>query len=442
MGKGLLIMMGGLVVVTSFIQVNNREQASALPERNTDFFKEQAARNVASSLVDNAIEIIKNNNEWAGTLAADDHIPGDGNLWTFTQNSNNLPEGISVGNFDEYTVLLYSESDYQEHNVSTEVLLRKDSFSKYSYFTEGELGANGQRIYFNSNDVVNGPVHTNGIFSVAGNPVFNGFVSSPNDFETHPTIPTDPEFLGGTNFNSVVRESPSSYEISRLATAAEAGGLSFDAPIDVQFITETSGAGVTRGKAKIREYDQARRRWNDWVDYNLDDYNGVIASTDIIYTKGEVKGNVSLYSEDDIEIYGDITYHTNPLDDPSSTDLLGIVSQGNVRIDQNAHRDQGTQDVNVHASILALNSSFEVENYFRGGAKGSLNLLGGIIQKNRGPVGTFSSSGIVSGFSKAYEYDERLRQAVPPFFPRESVFSIVYWKERTSEGTTLRGTSE
>ena len=167
MGKGLLIMVSGLVVVTSFMQANVLEQAIELPERNVVYFKEQAARNVASSLVDNAIENIRRNNEWAGSLQADNHIPGDGNLWTLTENSTSYPEGLSVGGFDEYTVVLYTETEYDEHKVATEVLLRKDSFSKYSYFTENEQSTNGQDIYFTSDDVLSGPIHSNGTISIS-----------------------------------------------------------------------------------------------------------------------------------------------------------------------------------------------------------------------------------------------------------------------------------
>jgi len=32
-----------------------------------------------------------------------------------------------------------------------------------------------------------------------------------------------------------------------------------------------------------------------------------------------------------------------------------------------------------------------------------------------------------------YQYDARLKGYIPPAFPRESVFSVVYWKDKVKE---------
>lgn len=166
---------------------------------------------------------------------------------------------------------------------------------------------------------------------------------------------------------------------------------------------------------------------------NLADINGVISTDGEIDVEGEVSGSVTLHSEDRIEIMGDITYRVNPLADSTSADLLGLVSEGDVVVDRYAHSANGSQDLTIHASIVALNTSFTVENYNSGGSKGTLNMLGGIIQQNRGPVGTFSGSTVVSGYIKNYQYDNRLKATIPPSFPRESVFSIVYWKDEVNK---------
>jgi hypothetical protein len=60
---------------------------------------------------------------------------------------------------------------------------------------------------------------------------------------------------------------------------------------------------------------------------------------------------------------------------------------------------------------------------------GNINLLGGLSQYFRKPVGTFSGSTTVSGFAKQYTYDGRLRDISPPYFPGTGGFKIVSWLE-------------
>ncbi|HCD53211.1 MAG TPA: hypothetical protein DEQ34_12230 [Balneolaceae bacterium] len=171
--------------------------------------------------------------------------------------------------------------------------------------------------------------------------------------------------------------------------------------------------------------------------YTMNEFNGIISTSGKAEVKGIVKGEITVHAEDDIDIIGDITYYTDPRVDSVTTDILGLVSESDVVVDQNAHRDSGTQDIDIQASIMALNSSFYVENYNNssGGLKGTINLFGGIVQKNRGPVGTFNANTnqAVSGYSKNYQYDARLKGYIPPAFPRESVFSVVYWKDKVKE---------
>jgi hypothetical protein len=60
--------------------------------------------------------------------------------------------------------------------------------------------------------------------------------------------------------------------------------------------------------------------------------------------------------------------------------------------------------------------SFRVQNYASGNPVGTLNVVGAIAQKYRGPVGTFSGSSSASGYVKNYVYDQRLQYVSPPHF--------------------------
>ena len=88
-----------------------------------------------------------------------------------------------------------------------------------------------------------------------------------------------------------------------------------------------------------------------------------------------------------------------------------------------------TPDLYVHAVIMALGTSFQVENYAnpptsaigcQGNAdqRGCLYLTGGLIQNNRGAVGKVSGE----GFVKRYAYDRCGVVNPPPYFPTTGRF--------------------
>ena len=482
MGRSLLFLVGGLTIITGFIQIQNQERMQSLPEVTSAYFEEQQARNIAKSLIDNAIEHMKVDNSWSDSLTLtevmnvgsmltrsttetknivksllsggqtptyeqqeleeDEILAGmmqsglSGTLKSYTSSSSYIPPDNNVGTWDEYKLLLISTSTYDDIEVTTEVLMQRDSYSKYSYMTDSELSSSGSAIWFNNGDNIYGPIHTNGTFRMSGTPSFYGLITSPNSWIAHSTNGASPNFHGGENFNAPDKSSPSNYEMNKLVAAANSGGLQFNANLEVNFDVDGD-----IGYANIREATSASCGWgctytqySDWEEYDLSSFNGIISTSGKVQVEGTVKGAVTIHSEDEIEIVGDILYDTSPLADSSSTDILGLVSEGDVIVDRNAHSASGSQDLTIHASIMALNTSFEVENY-NSGVKGTLNILGGLIQRNRGPVGTFNSYGIVSGYSKNYQYDGRLKSTIPPSFPRESVFSIVYWKDEVVKRT-------
>jgi hypothetical protein len=62
----------------------------------------------------------------------------------------------------------------------------------------------------------------------------------------------------------------------------------------------------------------------------------------------------------------------------------------------------------------------EVEDYGSGSARGSVHLLGGIIEYYYGAFGTFNSStgNMSTGYSRTFTYDQRMSQGLaPPYFP-------------------------
>ena len=100
----------------------------------------------------------------------------------------------------------------------------------------------------------------------------------------------------------------------------------------------------------------------------------------------------------------------------SGNAVLGLIATNFVRVYHpvnNCNDSTGTMNtVRIDAAILSLKHSFTVDNHACGNQLGDLTVNGAIAQKYRGVVGTTGGT----GYSKDYNYDDRLRFRSPPFF--------------------------
>lgn len=147
---------------------------------------------------------------------------------------------------------------------------------------------------------------------------------------------------------------------------------------------------------------------------------------------------ITLASTGDIRITRDLRYEEPPCSSQPSRNgdrsvtpaecnnlghknVLGVYSQGGDILVGNATGDatkDAPKSVHVHAVLMSGTNQIRVENYQLGSSRGNFNLLGGMIQENRGIFGQFSGRSQTSGFNRVYTYDPRMRRGVaPPFFP-------------------------
>lgn len=172
---------------------------------------------------------------------------------------------------------------------------------------------------------------------------------------------------------------------------------------------------------------------------------------------GVIDGRVTIVAEDDISINDHIVYSLNPLDedavaeaiadakaeaiangtdfdkDKVVNDALGLISGDDVIITGSA-----PNNINIHATIMATGAkssndgSFYVSNYRNYSPRGYINLLGGIVQQERGAVGSFNSSTgkTTASYNKHYTFDARFESSPPPYFPPlQSGLTYESWQE-------------
>lgn len=167
---------------------------------------------------------------------------------------------------------------------------------------------------------------------------------------------------------------------------------------------------------------------------------GVVRVNGTVAVSGNVRGRLTLYAENgNIVILDDFRYSSDPAVG-RCVDIMGMIATLDVVVADNGiltPRDIGggvwrffddtPGGVDIHAVIMALETSFRVQNYANmpdratvcgtsNAGRGCLNLAGGIIMDRRGLVATFGSGG-VTGYVKRYSYDRCAAISPPPYFP-------------------------
>jgi len=147
------------------------------------------------------------------------------------------------------------------------------------------------------------------------------------------------------------------------------------------------------------------------------------------------RGKMTIASNESINVTDNIYYYdrdetVSVFEDAgleAMDDSLGLIAVADLVIDRNA-----PHNIEVDAIIMALHTSFFYDGW-RDVSKGTLSLLGGLIQEARGPVGTHSAGTKITGYSKNYQYDTRMANPaggdLPPFFPTTGHYEKIYWKE-------------
>lgn len=144
-------------------------------------------------------------------------------------------------------------------------------------------------------------------------------------------------------------------------------------------------------------------------------------------------------SSKDITITGNLKYNTQPDSTKSATDVsnlnaatLGLVAH-NVTISTSCPNDMTINGVVLAGGENTSDGSFYFTGY-NGGLRGNLHLLGGVIQKKRGPVGQLGNNDQISnGYTKDYRYDKRMVDYPPPFFPTTGQYDVLSWQAKVGD---------
>lgn len=147
---------------------------------------------------------------------------------------------------------------------------------------------------------------------------------------------------------------------------------------------------------------------------------------------------LTVVSPEDIRITSDLRYEQPPCTTPLSkanrhlsseerctnlgyNNVLGVFSSDGDVIIGNENGDSSLnapRNVFIDAVLMSGKHQVRVENYQYGSDKGVVNILGGMIQENRGIFGQVNGN----GYDRVYTYDPRMKKGLaPPFFPTTGI---------------------
>jgi len=320
---------------------------------------------------------------------------------------------------------------------------------RYSAPIPGSHGQYCPVISFVGGETIDGPLHTNDSPVICGDPTFGRTAADPIEV----SAPAPGWHWGASSALEMARLSPASCPSAnpKFAGTLHTNSPSLEPPA-------TNGELATIAEPRFRFTGQVRICLTGGNTMTVGNhgtctglYSGPFPSNGVVYVAngacstayspfevaypassgcgtayvhGSYSGRLTIAAENDIVIDGNLTR--------SGDGMLGLIANNFVRVYHdypgeamnpwtgrygcNGRREWGLEDLTIDAAILAINHSFIVDHYDCGRYLGTLTVHGAIAQKFRGPVGTFSGSTPLTGYTKSYEYDDRLRYTEPPSF--------------------------
>jgi hypothetical protein len=304
-------------------------------------------------------------------------------------------------------------------------------------------------ISFINGEHINGPLHTNDALVVCGTPVFGRtsidsieVSSPPQGWYSTGSVPNSgsncsgsPSFLGTFFTNAhVLTPPPTNVQLGTIAHSDGSGDYKYYGQTTISL----SGTNLT---ITNNGATQTRPIPSDGVVYvanslsqscsaSYSPFTATYPSSSPcgnVYVHGTYTGQVTIAAENDVIIDGNVCRASCTT--PSGNGMLGLIANNFVRVyhpfsaetskgncNNGSNGSGSLSNPHIDAAILAISHSFIVDHYDCGNSLGTLTVNGDIAQKFRGPVGTFSGSSIVTGYTKNYNYDDRLRYLEPPHF--------------------------
>ncbi|GAB4297130.1 MAG: hypothetical protein Kow0098_21030 [Ignavibacteriaceae bacterium] len=411
-GKASLLLVIGFSMIFMAKATKLLEFSNSAVDNYVQYYSESIAHNIAVAGANMASNELFFNKYWTKGYSNLDFSGGKLDVQIQTIGADNR-KIISIGDFNGI-------SD------SVIVTLQPKNFAQYGNFY------NSMAAWAATGDTFSGPFHTNDFLKCYGDPVFLGYTTTRKGLMKYKPW-MNPEFQGGFESGVYI---PLEFDTSEIRQAAYSGGYIFKDNSKKQKVIDVSLVFNEDGTVTYKQ--KTGKKWSSEQTVPLTDLapNGVIyVEKGNIYVEGTLSGQATIVasrkgsSAGMVHITDDIVYKNNPLTNPNSTDMLGIVAERNVQVDFNP----STGDLDIHASIYSQADGLVIENYQKYPSANNMNIIGGVIGEKVQPTAEYVWKNgklvAVAGYRYVHKFDERFYSFVPPFFPKTKYYKVVSWLE-------------
>jgi len=399
-GKAALIYVVGFGIILGYLSLNMIRSVSVAGDASIMYYEYENSHSLALAGAHMGLAKYFQDSTWATPIA---HTLDDGTGSYYVNRVGRTISSISRYRLASGGTISDTVEVYLGQRFNTE-----NSFSMFAWMTNNERG-----VYWITGDTVYGRLHANSTVNVSGTPIFTGKVTTAASFN----------YLPGKGTNHGVYQDGWQTKAERIMfpndlsdLLVHAGAYLYGSEIWVALEAGTPADGD--GFATVRT--SAGGPVVDTVRINDAAFQGVVMGRNRVHVQGMLDGRLTVSSQTDIYIEDDLVYERDPRYG-TTDEMLGLVAEKNVVVSDNPNN---WNNCTIQASIFARTGSLLAQNHTSttsgtGGRRGTLFILGSVVQNNRGAVGRHINGVLQTGYSKSYTYDTRLSSSMvrPPHYP-------------------------
>ena len=416
LGKGAILVVFGFILAFSMYQVRMSSNVLATADNFNGQYVETLIHESAISAMNFAI-----NKVW------DQHVNND----SFYIHANECTSRVRIYPAGSDTTKITVRTWGYLFDTETQSIVKRER-TMSSFFTLGAGTSITEYFMFTNNSkglfwvtgcTLWGPSHDNSVMHTLGTPVFYGKVTAKSGISPDPASKKNKaEYHDGWEIGVDMTIPTDMTHLVNAATASNGG-----APVNTKCIyNQVTSFEILANGDVIRTVGANPP---DTVALATIAPNNVIYSTADVRIKGVLDGQLTIYTTGNIWLDGDVRYKDNPMTNPSSDDILGLVADNNIIITDNAVNQL---DIFVDPCMVAINGGFEAQNW---GTRpvGVEYFMGSLAENQSGCHGVANSSGtVIKGFQQRMRYDPRLwgGNFYPPnFVMTPNTFRLASWWE-------------
>ncbi|MDH3251793.1 MAG: hypothetical protein OEM41_03315 [Ignavibacteria bacterium] len=436
MGKATLMYVIGLAMIVSYTLLNVTGSATDAVSNSVEYYGRTVAHNIAVAGANVGTQLLLSGSVTSQTMTGSfqggnyalryDSLNADGDKRLTVVSAANVNEKFGGSILRDTVIATFKYTQFAKYGYFSGV-------EQNGYMTPTSNSTSGGNMWKVTGDSMFGYAHTNSQWHLGGRPYFHDKITGFNA----PQLMVyggemDPIYNAGSQWGVTVNRPPANMtKLENIAASSTPPALFSGQDVALTFFGD--------GRVNVRIPATTGSSRNDTVAIGSLTSSGVVAVKDgDVRVKGVYSGQVTVVAlkknaaatNGNIWIDGDIVANNNPWNNPSSTDMLGLVAERMAYLTTTGIPRTPASITNIQAAIYAHLGVFAVENYSTTPVGGRINLFGALSMNASTSTGRISGGSLVNGMLKSIRHDPRFDSKAPPSFPVSDKYELVSWWEK------------